>query len=86
VEQSAPAGLPAIASFTVPPGLTAEIAIYDVTGRQVRSLAAGCCPGEHRAAWDGKDCGGAGVASGLYFCVLRASDGCIAAGKVPVVR
>jgi flagellar hook assembly protein FlgD len=50
-----------------------EIAIYDVSGRLVRTLL-----DEHRRAgghsvtWDGRDGAGSAVASGIYFYSLNA--------------
>jgi hypothetical protein len=40
-----------------------EIALYDAAGRRVRTLALG----EGAALWDGRDAGGAPVASGVYW-------------------
>lgn len=49
-----------------------SLAIYDVSGRRVRTLASGAMePGEHEAAWDGRDDGGIEVTSGIYFVRLR---------------
>jgi len=52
----------------------AEIAIYDVSGRKLavlvdRELEAG----RHETLWNGKTAGGRTVASGIYFCTLRAA-------------
>jgi len=51
------------------------VAIFDVSGRKVRTLEAGAKEaGLHHVVWDGKDDSGAPVASGIYFCKLRAGD------------
>ncbi|MBC8424783.1 hypothetical protein H8E07_11730 [bacterium] len=49
-----------------------DLAIYDLTGARVARLAGGDYPaGEHAVAWDGRDEGGAPLASGIY--VARAA-------------
>ncbi len=46
--------------------------VYDVTGRAVRTLAAGLSTeGWHRVQWDGRDDAGVPVASGVYYYQLR---------------
>lgn len=46
----------------------ASVALYDVTGRLVRSLADGMFPaGIHDVTWDGRDAGGMRVPGGVYF-------------------
>jgi hypothetical protein len=53
----------------------AELAIYDVVGRQVRSLVSGHQPaGTNSATWDGRDDSGSPVARGVYFARLRAGS------------
>jgi hypothetical protein len=52
----------------------AEIAVYDVRGSLVRTIAAGLLhPGTHTILWDGKDQGGVAVAAGSYL--VRATAG-----------
>jgi hypothetical protein len=49
-----------------------RIDLYDVTGRKVRSLAAGRFPaGAAAVRWDGLDDNGRRVSSGVYFGCLR---------------
>jgi hypothetical protein len=58
--------------FAVDVPAPVSLEIYDVSGRRVRALvAASMEPGEHEAAWDGRDDGGTGVTSGIYFVRLR---------------
>ncbi len=54
----------------------AELAIFDLGGRRVRTLARGDLPaGTHEAAWDGADAAGTRVPAGLYFARLEAPGG-----------
>jgi hypothetical protein len=46
----------------------AELVVMDAAGRRVRTIVTGdFAAGEHRAAWDGRDEHGNGVAAGIYF-------------------
>ncbi|MGD8395067.1 MAG: M1 family aminopeptidase [Candidatus Eiseniibacteriota bacterium] len=56
------------------------VGIYDGSGRLVRLLLQERVAGERRVEWDGRDAGGHGVASGVYF--MRATqDGRLAAAR-----
>jgi hypothetical protein len=65
----------------------AQLAIYGVSGRLVRTLvsSARLAVGDHEVLWDGRDDAGRGVASGTYFWRLTVA-GEVAAGKLIVVR
>ena len=53
---------------------SAEVAVYDISGRLVRQLTRGrYAAGYESATWDGRDEGGQSVGAGLYF--LRALSG-----------
>jgi len=68
-------------SFTLPGRARAELTLHDVAGRRVRTVASSSLPpGVHSATIDG-----AGLATGVYFLVLRA-DGRTAATAVHRVR
>lgn len=55
--------------FTLPQATAAELAIYDLRGRQVDRLAGGRFPaGEHVIRWDAHR-----ASSGIYFAQLRAA-------------
>lgn len=56
--------------LTAPQRVT--LAVYDVAGRRVRTLAAGEArgAGRHEAFWDGRDTSGRSVPSGVYFARL----------------
>jgi len=61
--------------FGLPRAATVSLAVFDVAGRCVRTLASGLVPaGVHVVAWDGRDAGGAAAAPGVYYCRL-AADG-----------
>ncbi len=50
-----------------------ELAVYDITGRRVRTLIQGFQrAGKHLVAWDGRDDRGFAAASGIYLCRLTA--------------
>jgi uncharacterized repeat protein (TIGR01451 family) len=61
--------------FAVPgQGADVTLAVYDVSGRRVRTLARGFTPaGEHAVAWDGSDEGGERVGAGIYFARLQSA-------------
>jgi len=51
------------------------LAIYDLAGRRVATLADGLIEGgEHRTVWDGRDAGGERLASGVYFARLTVGE------------
>ncbi|HEV8480630.1 MAG TPA: choice-of-anchor Q domain-containing protein [Candidatus Eisenbacteria bacterium] len=59
--------------FTLPAGSLVDLAVFDLRGRRVRSLASGWQEaGPHAATWDLQDASGQTVTSGIYFVVLRA--------------
>ena len=57
--------------YTVPSAQAVTLAIFDVSGRLVRSLDTGAkTQGAHEKTWDGRDNGGRPVASGVYYARL----------------
>lgn len=59
-------------AFTLAHAARATLAVYDVTGRRVRTLAQGRhAAGVHRVVWDGRDERGARVAAGAYLVLLE---------------
>ncbi len=73
-------------SFTLPSAGFAEIGLYDLRGRLVRTLLREELPGgAHEAAWDGTDAAGTSAASGVYFVALR-HDGSTATTKLILLR
>ena len=54
---------------------TVNLAVYDVRGRKVTTLAQGLMSaGAHSVVWNGTDASGNTVASGVYFCRLEAGN------------
>ncbi len=67
--------LPATVRFTVDGDMPAQVSIYDVSGRVVRNLVnLEHAKGDHAVVWNGENQYGTPVASGFYFCVLRAGQ------------
>ena len=59
--------------FTVPEDAKVSLVVYDVAGREVRTLVNGSRPANHyEVEWDGKDNRGESVSSGVYFYRLQA--------------
>jgi nitrous oxidase accessory protein NosD len=62
-------------AFNVPYESRVTVTIYDVTGREVRTLVNGTVePGQHEIVWDGRNDRGDSVGSGVYFCTMQAAD------------
>jgi len=63
-------------SYTVPaPGAEVRLTIYDLAGREVRTLVAEMEQGgEHVVVWHGRDDAGRAVGSGVYFYRLVVGD------------
>jgi hypothetical protein len=55
---------------------TVRASVFDVAGRRIGVLDPGVRPaGSHALEWNGKDANGARLPAGLYFLVLRTSEG-----------
>jgi hypothetical protein len=60
-------------SFSVPLGGQVNLVVYDVLGRQVKTLMSGNIPaGKYSVRWNGQDNNGSPVSSGIYFYRLEA--------------
>ena len=58
--------------FQLPRSTHAELRIFDVAGRTIRTLVDERLPaGTHTLIWDGTDVRGARVPTGIYFAELR---------------
>jgi glucose/arabinose dehydrogenase len=68
-----PARGPVTIAWSLPRATRAEIAVCDVAGRHVRTLAAGeaFAAGPHTRVWDARDTAGGRVPPGLYLIELR---------------
>jgi hypothetical protein len=61
-------------SFYLPEAAKVTLAVYDVGGRRVATLADGRIEaGMHESVWQGRDSAGRSVPSGVYFCRLESS-------------
>lgn len=62
-------------AFTLPHEADASLTLFDVQGREVRSLAAGkFAAGRHEFVWDGLGASGQPAAAGIYLAVARAGE------------
>jgi hypothetical protein len=78
-------GASEIAFSTARPG-PAEVKVFDVAGRAVRTLTAGRVePGRHVLRWDGRTDGGDAAAGGVYFLRLTTPEGA-SVSKLTLVR
>ena len=54
--------------LSLPAEAAVEAAVYDVSGRRLKSIASGRLrAGTHRLTWDGRDADGHDAPSGVYF-------------------
>jgi len=61
--------------FTLPAAGSVELAIFDLTGRRIRTLIDNIMPaGTHSAIWDGRNDQAEMAASGSYFYVLQSGS------------
>lgn len=70
-----PFGAQTMIRFDLPHATEVSLAVFDVSGRRVCTLADRRMePGQIALSWDGRDGGGRGVGSGIYFYRLRAGE------------
>jgi hypothetical protein len=68
-------------------GVKAQLELFDVAGRKVRTLADSVLPrGAHQVRWDGRDARGQQAASGIYFLRLTVDGRPAATGRLSLVR
>jgi hypothetical protein len=52
--------------------VNSEVVIYDLRGREIRSLFRGVLePGPQNMVWNGRDNGGRNLASGVYLALVK---------------
>ena len=67
-----PAATRSLISFSMPAGADVDLAVYDITGRRVRSLVRGTrAAGVHESTWDLHDETGGLVRAGVYYYRLE---------------
>lgn len=72
--------------YRIPSGESFALRIFDLTGRRVKTLAAGSGVAENATIpWDGRDEGGRAVASGSYFLRLE-SERTSATERIVLIR
>jgi hypothetical protein len=80
----------AVFSFAVPVDAVAQIEVFDLRGRRVRTVTREeVGPGRHVTAWDGRDAEGRPLASGHYLARLRvrgAGVNTMQTRKITVIR
>ena len=69
-----PARGPTELAFTLPEAAVVNVAVWDIAGRRVRTLAPGLSlgAGPHSLVWDGRDEDGASVGPGIYLARVTA--------------
>jgi hypothetical protein len=85
---SIPVGSSVTISYSVggPASSFVNLAIFDASGRQVRSLVSGDqTSGHYQITWDGRDASGSSCPSGVYFVSLR-SQGFNATQRIVLVK
>lgn len=72
--------------FELARSVDVRLTVFDVAGRQVRTLSNGRVPaGRHSVGWDGRDTGGQAVAGSVYFVRLT-GNGVEQTEKVTVIK
>jgi len=73
--------------YALPAGGTISLAIYDIAGKRITTLATGMkAAGSYRADWNGLDSRGQDVAPGVYFARLETASGASLSSKLALVR
>jgi len=62
-------------SFSIPKSSNVELKVYNILGRQVKTLVSGAYDaGNYSVVWDATDTNGNLVSNGVYFYTIRAAD------------
>lgn len=82
-----PARGPVEIAYRAPAARRYELAVYDASGRLVRSLASGAATeGVASTTWDRRDASGREVAAGTYLLTLTSPNGYRASERVAIIR
>ena len=75
-----------VISYSVADAVSVDLKVFDVSGREVRTLASGKhVPGHYEAIWNGRDSKGLNCPSGVYFVRMR-SEGFNANERLVLIR
>lgn len=66
--------------------MSATLAIFDVSGKRVRTLDGNSSAGWNEVTWYGRDDSGRAVGSGTYFVQLRADGALVASQRVTMLK
>ncbi|MBN1434209.1 choice-of-anchor J domain-containing protein [Candidatus Fermentibacterales bacterium] len=73
--------------FATPSAGWVRVAVYDLSGRLVRTLQEGFQPaGQHSLLWNGRDDSSRSVPAGVYFAVVESGAGATGTQKLVLVR
>jgi hypothetical protein len=76
-----------VVAFDLPRAEDVQVRVYDLAGREVRTLFRGRAEaGRHALDWDGRDAKGRATAAGVYFVKLHGSGGADLSQKVVRLR
>ncbi|MCH8328113.1 MAG: T9SS type A sorting domain-containing protein [Candidatus Marinimicrobia bacterium] len=76
-----------VLQFELPRSDKVSLIVYDLTGREIRSLISSDLPaGHHRVVWDGRDGRGYGIATGVYFYRIVTGSGFTATRKMVFMK
>ena len=74
-------------SYTLPQSVRIRVAVYDMQGRLVRTLAdEHQAAGRHTLTWHGDGADGSTLPSGVYLCRMEAEGGFNASRKMVMVK
>jgi flagellar hook assembly protein FlgD len=73
-----PASSSTLLRFALARAARAELSVYDVRGRRIRTLVErDLAAGPHEARWDGRDGNGRAQGAGIYFYRLSTAEGAV---------
>ena len=73
--------------FSIPSDMNISINVYDVMGRQVKTILSGShAAGRYSVIWNGSDQHGRSVSSGIYFYELKGADDLVDTRKMILIK